>query len=56
MWVEPWLKNRLETSEFNNMFAELIVNNKFTNALNFREIKIPKLFMGTSWGNYIIIS
>ena len=27
-WVEPWLKNRLYTSAFNNIFAKLMVNDK----------------------------
>ena len=28
VWVKPWLKNCMYTSAFNNIFAELIVNDK----------------------------
>ena len=28
VWVKPWLKNRIYTSAFNNIFAELMVNDK----------------------------
>ena len=28
VWVKSWLKNCMYTSAFNNIFAELIVNNK----------------------------
>ena len=27
-WVKSWLKNRLEISEFNNIFSEMMVNHK----------------------------
>ena len=27
-WVKSWLKNRLETNEFNNIFPEMMVNHK----------------------------
>ena len=26
VWVKPWLKNRLHTSAFNNIFADLMIN------------------------------
>ena len=26
--IKSWLKNRLKTSEFNNIFAEVMVNDK----------------------------
>ena len=28
VWVKPWLKNRIYRSAFNNIFAELMVNDK----------------------------
>ena len=28
VWVNSWLKNRMYTSAFNNIFAELMVNDK----------------------------
>ena len=28
VWVKPWLKNCMYTSAFNNIFAELMVNDK----------------------------
>ena len=28
VWVKSWLKNRMYTSAFNNIFAELMVNDK----------------------------
>ena len=28
VWVKPWLKNYMYTSAFNNIFAELTVNDK----------------------------
>ena len=28
VWLKPWLKNCMYTSAFNNIFAELIVNDK----------------------------
>ena len=28
VWVKPWLKSCMYTSAFNNIFAELIVNDK----------------------------
>ena len=28
VWVKPWLKNCMYTSAFNDIFAELIVNDK----------------------------
>ena len=28
VWVKSWLKNCMYTNAFNNIFAELVVNNK----------------------------